>query len=71
MNPQQRTLYNLLHWRTQDRLARQKWRWGKKFQYKPNVNLLRRISKTLNISREEALDQLNDLREYLLNYPQQ
>jgi hypothetical protein len=70
VNQQQSTLYNLLRTSTRKRLARKKWRLGKKFQYKPNVNLLRRLSKTLKISREEALDQLNDLREYLLKYPQ-
>jgi hypothetical protein len=70
MNSQQRTLYQLLHWRTQKRLARKKWRLGKTFQYAPNANLVRRLSKQLNISKDDVLDQLNDLREYLLKYPQ-
>ena len=70
MNQQQSTLYNLLQGKTRKRLARKKWRLGKKFLYAPNANLLKRLSETLNISKEDALDQLNDLREYLLNYPQ-
>jgi hypothetical protein len=70
MNQQQSTLYNLLQGKTQKRLARRKWRLGKPFQYKPNANLVRRLSKQLNISKDAVLDQLDDLRDYLLKYPQ-
>jgi hypothetical protein len=70
MNQKQSTLYNLLQGKTRKRLARKKWRSGKTFQYAPNANLVRRLSKQLNISKDDVLDQLNDLREYLLKYPQ-
>ncbi|UXE61365.1 MAG: hypothetical protein KA717_39515 [Woronichinia naegeliana WA131] len=70
MNQKQSTLYNLLQGKTRKRLARKKWRLGKTFQYAPNANLVRRLSKQLNISKDDVLDQLNDLREYLLKYPQ-
>jgi hypothetical protein len=70
MNQQQTKLYSLLRTPTIKRLARRKWRLGKTFQYAPNANLVRRLSKQLNISKDDVLDQLNDLREYLLKYPQ-
>lgn len=70
MNQQQARLYSLLRTPTIKRLARRKWRLGKPFQYKPNANLVRRLSQQLNISKDAVLDQLNDLRDYLLKYPQ-
>jgi energy-converting hydrogenase A subunit M len=47
-------------------MLRIKTRWGKPYEYRPRGNLLRRISKTLNISLEEAYDMLLKEREYLL-----
>ncbi len=58
--------YYLLHRESRSAMLRTKTRWGKPYYYRPRGNLLRRISKTLNISLEEAYDMLLKEREYLL-----
>jgi hypothetical protein len=58
--------YYLLHRKSKSAMLRTKTRWGKAYQYRPRGNLLRRISKTLGISLEEAYDMLIKEREYLL-----
>ena len=58
--------YYLLHRESKSAMLRTKTRWGKAYEYRPRGNLLRRISKTLKISLEEAYDMLMKEREYLL-----
>lgn len=58
--------YYLLHRESKSAMLRTKTRWGKAYEYRPRGNLLRRISKILKISLEEAYDMLLKEREYLL-----
>lgn len=58
--------YYLLRQRSKNAMLRTKTRWGKAYQYRPRANLLKRISKTLNISIEDAYHMLIKEREYLL-----
>jgi hypothetical protein len=58
--------YYLLHRESRAAMLRTKTSWGKPYHYSPRGNLLKRISRTLNISVEDAYHMLIKEREYLL-----
>ncbi len=50
-------------------MTRERWRYGKKYYYRPRSHLLNRLAKELNMTKEQVRDQIAKEKAYLLKNP--
>lgn len=60
------TIYHLLSTCSKKSFLKTKTRWGHPKQYNPRGDLLERLSRELNISKEEVLERILEERKYML-----
>ncbi len=59
-------IYPLLSTCSKRAFIKTKQRWGKPYQYSPRGDLLIRLSRELNMTKEQVLDQIYEERRYIL-----
>lgn len=57
-----------LNLRSKRAMLRTKKKWGHPYEYYPRQQLLNRLSKELNMTKEEVLDQIDKEQAYFIRY---